>query len=154
MTYRLQKFLTKLFKPGRVGPWQPKTPFNDFRLSEVQNLPSDALIAGTCCFQGILLFDGQKFRQIYPADAGARAVTTILPVASGHLLIGTKKRGALVYDGKTIQELHPTLRHLYVQALAGSDVDLWVGTLHEGVPLLTIGSVKAGNPGKERVRIT
>jgi len=83
--------------------------------------------------QGILLFDGQKFRQIYPAGPDLSAVTTILPVSSGHLLIGTKKRGVLVYDGKTIQELHLTLSHLYVQALAGNEVDLWVGTLDQGV---------------------
>jgi len=60
-------------------------------------------------------------------------VTAILPVSSGHLLVGTKKRGVLIYDGKTLEELHPTLGHFYVQALAGSEVDLWVGTLDQGV---------------------
>src|SRR5207237_9714600 len=82
---------------------------------------------------GTLCVDGQKYSQIYSADVAVRAVTRILGVTSGHLLIGTKKRGLLVYDGKTIQELHPTLGQLYVQALAGSDVDLLVGTLDGGV---------------------
>ena len=39
----------------------------------------------------------------------------------------------LVYDGKTIRELHPTLAHQYVRALAGTEVDLWVGTIDQGV---------------------
>jgi ligand-binding sensor domain-containing protein len=82
---------------------------------------------------GVLAFNGRSFRQIYPQDAEARGITTILPVASGHLLIGTKKRGVLLYDGKQITVLHPTLSGLYVQALAGSESDLWVGALDRGV---------------------
>src|SRR5262249_9039525 len=45
----------------------------------------------------------------------------------------TKKRGVLLCDGKQIKELHSTLSHQYVQALAGNEVDLWVGTLNQGV---------------------
>jgi ligand-binding sensor domain-containing protein len=82
---------------------------------------------------GLLEFNGRSFRQIYPQDAEVRAITAILPVAAGHLLIGTKKRGVLLYDGKQITALHPTLSGLYVQALAGSESDLWVGTLDRGV---------------------
>ena len=73
------------------------------------------------------------FGQILPATSDARAITAILPVASGHLLIGTKKRGVLAYDGKQITVLHPSLDALYVTALAGSESDLWVGTLKQGV---------------------
>jgi ligand-binding sensor domain-containing protein len=82
---------------------------------------------------GLLAFDGRAFRQILPAAADARAITAILPVASGHLLIGTRKRGVLVYDGKEITVLHPTLDALYVTALAGNESDLWVATLNRGV---------------------
>jgi ligand-binding sensor domain-containing protein len=82
---------------------------------------------------GLLAFNGRGFRQIYPQDAAARAITAILPVAAGHLLIGTKKRGVLLYDGKEITPLHATLSNLYVQALAGDESDLWVGTLNGGV---------------------
>src|SRR5271157_2923318 len=82
---------------------------------------------------GLLAFNGRAFRQIYPSDSDARAVTAILPDASGHLLIGTKKRGVLVFDGKKISPLHPTLQDVYVTALAGSESDLWVGTLDRGV---------------------
>ncbi len=82
---------------------------------------------------GLLAFNGRAFRQILPAGADARAVTAILPLSSGHLLIGTKKRGVLVYDGRQITILHPTLDAVYVTALAGNESDLWVATLSRGV---------------------
>ncbi len=83
--------------------------------------------------QGILAFNGRSFRQIFPASSEARAITAILPTPSGRLLIGTKKRGVLVYDGKQITVLHPTLDAIYVTALTGTDSDLWVGTMNRGV---------------------
>jgi ligand-binding sensor domain-containing protein len=82
---------------------------------------------------GLLAFNGRTFRQIFAYDPEVRAVTAILPDASGHLLIGTKKRGVLVYDGKKITALHSTLKDVYVTALAGSESDLWVGSLDRGV---------------------
>ena len=82
---------------------------------------------------GLVAFNGHVFRQIFPYDSDARAIMTILPVASGHLLIGTKKKGVLVYDGKQITVLHSTLKDIYVTALAGSESDLWIGTLSTGV---------------------
>jgi len=82
---------------------------------------------------GLLAFNGRAFRQIFPYDSDARAIAAILPCASGHLLIGTKKRGLLLYDGKQITVFHPSLKDIYVTALAGSESDLWVGTLDRGV---------------------
>ncbi len=81
---------------------------------------------------GLLVFNGRAFRQIFPQDASARTITSILPAASGHLLIGTRKLGVLLYDGKKITALHPTLRNLHVTTLAGTESDLWVGTLNQG----------------------
>jgi ligand-binding sensor domain-containing protein len=82
---------------------------------------------------GLLAFNGRSFRQILPASNDGRAITAILPSPSGHLLFGTKKRGVLVYDGKKITFLHPTLDAVYVTSLAGNESDLWVGTLNHGV---------------------
>lgn len=82
---------------------------------------------------GLLAFNGSEFRQILPESPDARALTAILPVPSGHLLLGTRKRGVLVYDGKRITVLHPMLDAAYVTALAGDESDLWVGTLNRGV---------------------
>lgn len=90
---------------------------------------------------GLLAFSGRSFRQILPTSAEARAITAILPSSSGHLLLGTKKRGVLVYDGKGIRVLHPLLDSVYVTALAGSESDLWVGTLNQGVLHFHAGAV-------------
>ena len=113
-----------------------------------QELPSSSLVAIAAAVladsretelvlatakDGLLAFNGRVFRQIFPQDASARTVTSILPAASGHLLIGTGKRGVLLYDGKKITVLHPSLSNLYVTTLAGSESDLWIGTLNQGV---------------------
>jgi ligand-binding sensor domain-containing protein len=82
---------------------------------------------------GLLAFNGRSFRQILPTSTDALAITAILPAPSGHLLFGTKKRGVLLYDGKKIAVLHPTLDAVYVTSLAGNESDLWVGTLNSGV---------------------
>lgn len=83
--------------------------------------------------EGLVAYNGRAFRQIYPQESDARAITAILSAASGHLLIGTRKRGVLLYDGKQIAALHPTLNSQYITALAGTESDLWIGTLNQGV---------------------
>ncbi len=93
--------------------------------------------------EGLLAFNGRGFRHIYPFDGDVRSVTTILPAASGHLLIGTKKRGVLLYDGRQIAVLHSSLSNFYVTALAGAESDLWVGTLDRGVLHWHAGATEA-----------
>jgi ligand-binding sensor domain-containing protein len=121
--------LSQEFRTGRELPGSPLVAVSVGVLAD--SAEPELLVA--TAEQGILVFDGRAFRQIYPADAQIREITSILPVSAGHLLIGTKKRGVLLYDGKTIRELHATLSRIYVTALAGSEVDLWAGTLDQGV---------------------
>lgn len=83
--------------------------------------------------QGVMAFDGHLFRQILARQDEARTVTAVLPLSSGRLLIGTAKLGLLIYDGKTLKRFHSTTNNVYVTALAGSEADLWVGTLNDGV---------------------
>jgi ligand-binding sensor domain-containing protein len=92
---------------------------------------------------GLLAFNGRAFRQILPALPEVRALTSILPVRSGHLLFGTRKRGVLVYDGRQITVLHPTLEGLYVTGLCGDESDLWVATLNRGVLHFHAGETEA-----------
>ncbi|MBS1842002.1 MAG: hypothetical protein JST77_14265 [Acidobacteria bacterium] len=127
--YDLRGTLIREFQSGRD---LPPSPLVALAAGRIAGAPEPELILATAD-RGILLFDGRKFRQVYPASADARSITAILPVPNGHLLIGTKKRGVLVYDGKTIRELHSTLGHLYIRALAGTELDLWAGTLDQGV---------------------
>jgi ligand-binding sensor domain-containing protein len=58
-------------------------------------------------------------------------ITSLLPLDSGRLLVGTVKLGLLIYDGKTLKRFHPTTDNVYVTALAGSEAELWVGTLND-----------------------
>jgi ligand-binding sensor domain-containing protein len=115
-----------------VGADLPGSPLVGLAPSVLADAREPELIVATAN-DGLLAFNGRTFRQILPASPDARAITCILPVASGHLLIGTRKRGVLVYDGKQITVLHATLEALYVTALAGNESDLWVGTLNRGV---------------------
>ena len=121
-----------LLRGYSVGSDLPSSPLVAVVASVLSDSHQSELIIATAG-DGVLAFDGRAFRQILPERADARGINTILPVPSGHLLIGTKKRGVLLYDGKRIGVLHPTLDGMHVTALAGDESDLWVGTLDRGV---------------------
>jgi ligand-binding sensor domain-containing protein len=127
--YNASGTLLKHYAVGRELPSSPLVAMAPARLADSQE--PELVIATTQ--DGLLVFNGRAFRQIFPQDASARTITSVLPAASGHLLIGTRKRGVLLYDGKKITVLHPTLGNLYVTTLAGTESDLWVGTLNQGV---------------------
>ncbi len=97
---------------------------------------------------GVLAFNGRTIRNILPDQTEVRSVTAILPVSSGHLLFGTRKRGVLIYDGKKISVFHPLLAGIYVTALAGSESDFWVGTLDRGVLHFHAGEVETFAEGQ------
>src|SRR5215472_830858 len=115
-----------------VGRELPASPVIALITTTVTGSSEPELVMATSR-DGLIAFNGHSFRQILPSDPEVRTITTILPAASGHLLIGTQKRGVLVFDGKTMRPLHVTLTNIYVTALAGSESDLWVGTLNWGV---------------------
>ena len=129
LEYEPSGTLLRQFAVGRELPGSPLIALAPAVLTDARE---PELILATAD-DGLLVFNGRAFRQIFPYDSDARAITAILPCASGHLLIGTKKRGLLVYDGKQITVFHPTLKDIYVTVLAGSESDLWVGTLDRGV---------------------
>ena len=81
---------------------------------------------------GLLRSKGHDFVQILPRDASARNITALLPLSTGKLLLGTAKHGILQFDGKHLQQSHPSLADLHVTALSGSDAEVWVGTLDRG----------------------
>jgi ligand-binding sensor domain-containing protein len=83
--------------------------------------------------EGLLAFDGRKFTQVRPDDAPSRNLTAVLLLASGRLLLGTEKNGVLAWDGQNLVRYHPALSDLQVTALAGSEQDLWLGTIDRGV---------------------
>ena len=83
--------------------------------------------------EGLLAFNGARFRQILPADAGLRIVTSVLVLGSGRILLGTERQGLLVFDGRRLAPFHARLKTTHITALAGNDGDLWIGTLANGV---------------------
>ena len=83
--------------------------------------------------EGLLAFNGARFRQILPADAGLRTVTSVLVLGSGRILLGTERQGVLVFDGRRLAPFHPRLKTAHITALAGNDGNLWIGTLENGV---------------------
>jgi hypothetical protein len=83
--------------------------------------------------EGLLAFDGRKLIQIRPDDQSLRALSAVLPLSSGRLLLGAGKSGVLVWDGQNLARYHSALNDLQVTALAGSEADLWVGTMDRGL---------------------
>ncbi|HYP06635.1 MAG TPA: hypothetical protein VER03_10440 [Bryobacteraceae bacterium] len=83
--------------------------------------------------EGILGFDGSRFRHVRPKDARFRKVTSVLGLKTGSVVFGTEKAGVLVYDGADVAQLHDSLKDMHVTALAGDETDLWVGTIDRGL---------------------
>jgi len=84
--------------------------------------------------EGLLLFrPGGGVEQIRPEDAAARRLTDVLALATGRVLLATAHAGVLVWNGETLAPLHPELAGVHSTALAGSEEELWIGTLDEGL---------------------
>jgi ligand-binding sensor domain-containing protein len=116
----------------RAGLELPAAPLGQMAVGTLADARQPELLIATRG-EGVLAFDGQNFRQIRPADAEARQVTALLPLASGRLLMGTAKLGLLVYNGKALRRFHATTNDIYITALAGTEAELWTGTLDRGV---------------------
>jgi hypothetical protein len=126
--YDGQGALLKHYRPGQDLPSAPLLRMAVAVLKGAQE-PELLMVTAT---DGVLAFNGVEFRQILPGNEDARSITSILPLSSGQLLIGTRKRGVLVYDGQKLEIFHPTLAALHVTELAGSEGDLWIGTQDQG----------------------
>ena len=83
--------------------------------------------------EGLLTFDGRRFEHVLPEAAEYRRLTSVLVLSSGRVLVGTQKSGVLAYDGRELTRAHPELAGAAVTALAGSDGDVWIGTVDRGV---------------------
>ena len=83
--------------------------------------------------QGVLAFNGTRFRQILPEDPRLRTTTAVLALRSGRILIGTERQGLLAFDGRRITSFHPKLKSAYITTIAGDEGDIWIGTLEGGL---------------------
>jgi len=121
-----------LLKHYRAGIELPPSPLLRMATGTLSDAREPELLIATAG-EGVLAFNEHEFRQIRPEEPEARTITSILPLSSGHLLIGTLKRGLLVYDGRELRAFHSTLAGIGVTELAGNEADLWIGTLDQGV---------------------
>jgi len=83
--------------------------------------------------EGLLTFDGRRVLQVRPDRAEQRKLTAAVLLGSGRLLLGTATLGVFVFDGRQLTLAHPELAEVGVTALAGTDGDVWIGTLDRGV---------------------
>jgi len=85
--------------------------------------------------EGLLIYDPRRatFTQVRADQPRYRDLTAVLPLKTGQVLLGTERAGVLVYDGERLAPFHPKLTDLQVTAVAGSESEVWVGTLDRGV---------------------
>jgi ligand-binding sensor domain-containing protein len=83
--------------------------------------------------EGLLAFDGHAFVQVRPDEQALRSITALLALSNGRVLLGTEKNGLLVWDGKNLNRYHSALSDLKVTAMAGTEADLWIGSMDRGV---------------------
>jgi ligand-binding sensor domain-containing protein len=83
--------------------------------------------------EGLLVFDGRRLRHMRPELAEHRKLTATLVAGAGRILLGTDKLGVFAYDGRQMALAHPALANVPVTALAGTDGDVWIGTIDRGV---------------------
>ena len=127
--YTADGLLQHIYRPGID---LPAAPLGHLATATLANSNTSELLIATSG-EGVLTFDGNRFRQIRPSAPENRNITSLLALASGRLLLGTAKNGLLVFDGKTLQRFHSTTDNLYITALGGTDSDLWIGTLDRGL---------------------
>jgi hypothetical protein len=138
-----------LLKSYRVGLDLPAAPLGAMVVGRLRGAGEPELMIATSG-AGVLLFSGNggidradrsdgsgSFRQLLPEDAEARDVTSLLPLPSGELLIGTRRRGLLVYRSQTggegLESFHPRLAGLAITTLAADQTGFWAGTQDHGV---------------------
>jgi ligand-binding sensor domain-containing protein len=125
--YDSQGALMRRFRPGLE---LPPAPLGTLAVGTGSGQPELYI---TTAGEGLVILGPGGFRQIRPVEPGYRKLTSVLPLSTGQVLLGTEKDGVIVYDGKRIKAFHPSLEKLNVTAMAGDPADLWVGTIERGL---------------------
>lgn len=148
----------------RTGFELPTAPILGIATGRVRGAGEPQLLLATGGAGLLLLEPGSggapTIRQLLPAAADARDVTALLALASGDLLLGTRHRGVLIYNGATLVPLRFTLAGinpatLDITALAAVDsASFLIGTRGSGVFYIHAGAVdhadaSAGLPDDE-----
>ena len=136
------------YRPGQDLPAAPVVQLATGLLSDAAGPVLYAATAG----EGLLVLDGGRestgFVQVRAEAAVYRDLTALLPLRTGRILLGTERRGLLVYDGKRLASFHREVSDQYVTALAGDEASLWIGTLDQGVLHWSGGSLETFGEGE------
>ena len=130
-------------KVMRVGVDLPGAAVVSLAVGRLRGESEKVVVAGTRG-EGVVLvgMDG-RVRVLRAKDAAARDVTAVLPMAGGDLLVGTRGRGLMVFDGTSLREFSAEMAKEQVTALAGEDDGgVWVGTRAHGVVHLHAGEME------------
>ena len=57
--------------------------------------------------EGLVILDDSGLRQVRPVEPRYRKLTSVLPLSTGQVLLGTEKDGIIVYDGEQDQSFQP-----------------------------------------------
>lgn len=137
----------RLLSSYRVGLELPPAPLVAVTTGVSPDSGTPELLVATSG-EGLLLFDGNGFRQVRAEQPAYRKLTALLALPTGRILLGTEQRGVLAYDGRRIAPFHPSLSGVKVTALAGEESSLWVGTLDQGVLHWQAGRAEAFGEGE------
>ena len=139
----------------RSGFELPVAPIHAMAAGRVRGTSEPQLLLATGGAGLLLLEPGSgatpTIHQLLPAAAAARDLTALLPLATGEVLLGTRHRGVLIYNGATLTPLQFTLPSvnpatLQITALAAVDsASFLIGTRDSGVFYVHAGTVDHAN---------
>ena len=146
----------------RAGFELPAAPIDAMATGRVRGSSGPQLLIATRGAGLLLLEPGPgaapaaqpSIRQLLPAEAEARDLTALLPLKTGDVLLGTRRRGVLIYNGATLVPLHFTLpgtdaASLQITALAAVDsASFLIGTRNSGVFYVHGGTVDRAGSGE------
>jgi ligand-binding sensor domain-containing protein len=137
-----------IFAPGgnlrtllRTGVELPVAPVVALVTGRPRNASEPELLIATAGAGLLLLEPGEHaaptLRDLLPSDPELRDLTSVLQLPSGDILLGTRRRGLLVYNGQTLTPLaipNADAARLQITALAAVDASTFlIGTRNRGV---------------------
>ena len=141
----------------RSGFELPVAPIQAMTAGRVRGTSEPQLLLATGGAGLLLLEPGSganpTIHQLLPAAADAGDLTALLPLATEDVLLGTRRRGVLIYNGATLVPLRFTLpgvnpASLQITALAAVDsASFLIGTRDSGVFYVHAGTVDHANSG-------
>src|ERR1035441_263964 len=139
----------------RSGFELPVAPINSIASGHLRGTSGPQLLLATGGAGLLLLEPGSganpTIHQFLPAATDAGDLTALLPLATGDVLLGTRRRGVLIYNGATLVPLRFILpgvnpASLQITALAAVDsASFLIGTRDSGVFYVHAGTVDHAN---------